>query len=64
MTKKHLAENRFDIEKRRIEFGPLTLGPWPAIDSLAETFPDSPAACAMLTREYRKPFVVPTAEEI
>ena len=64
MTKKHLAKNRFDMEKRRIEFGPLTFGPWPAIDSLAEPFPDSPAACAMLTREYRKPFVVPAAEEI
>jgi len=61
---KHLAENRFDLEKRRIKFGPLTLGPWLAIDPDTETFPDSPAAAAMLTREYRKPFVVPTPEEI
>ncbi len=59
---KHLAENRFDMEKRLIKFGPLTLGPWLAIDG--ESFPDNPAASAMLTREYRKPFVVPTAEEI
>lgn len=61
---KHLAENRFDLEKRCLEFGPLTLGPWLAIDSDSETFPDHPAAAAMLTREYRKPFVVPGAEEI
>ena len=60
----HLADNRFDLEKRRIEFGPLTLGPWLAIDSDAETFPDNPAASAMLTRPYREPFVVPTAEEV
>jgi len=61
---KHLAENQFDMEKRRIKFGPLTLGPWLAIDSDTATFPDSPAAGAMLTREYRKPFVVPAAEDI
>lgn len=59
---KHLEENRFDMEKRRIKFGPLTLGPWLAIDS--ESFVDNPAASAMLTREYRKPFVVPTVEDI
>ena len=51
------------MEKRRIKFGPLKLGPWLAIDSDTETFPDNPAASAMLTREYRKPFVVPSAEE-
>ncbi len=59
---KHLAENDFDLEKRRIKFGPLTLGPWLAIDE--ETFPDNPAASAMLTRQYREPFVVPTADKI
>ena len=63
-VQKHLAENRFDLEQRRIEFGPLTLGPWLAIDSDAETFPDNPAAAVLLTREYRQPFVVPAAEDI
>jgi predicted dehydrogenase len=59
---KHLEENRFDMEKRRIKFGPLTLGPWLTIDS--ESFVDNPSASAMLTRQYRKPFVVPGADEI
>ena len=59
---KHLAENDFDLEQRRIKFGPLTLGPWLPIDG--ETFPDNPAASAMLTRQYREPFVVPTADKI
>ena len=61
---KHLAENRFDMEKRRVKFGPLTLGPWLKIDPDTETFPGNPAAGAMLTRQYRKPFVVPAADEI
>ena len=60
--RKHLEENRFDMEKRRIKFGPLTLGPWLTIDS--ESFVGNGPASAMLTREYRKPFVVPGAEEI
>ena len=43
---------------------PLTLGPWLAIDSERETFVDNPAADALLTRDYREPFVVPKASEI
>jgi len=57
--REHLAENDVDVEKK-----PLTLGPWLAIDSQSETFVDNPAADALLTREYRAPFVVPKAEEI
>ena len=59
---KHLEENRFDMEKRRLKFGPLTLGPWLEIDG--ESFVDNDAASAMLTREYREPFVVPGEGEI
>lgn len=55
----HLADNEVDIEKER-----LTLGPWLAIDSDAEKFVGNPAADAFLTRQYRKPFVVPGPEEI
>jgi predicted dehydrogenase len=57
--RKHLADNGVDIEKT-----PLTLGPWIGIDSEHERFVDKPAADAMLTREYRKPFVVPGEKEI
>jgi hypothetical protein len=55
----HLADNGVDIEKT-----PLTIGPWLEIDSDNERFVNSPTANAMLTRDYRKPFVVPPANEI
>ena len=57
--RQHLADNGVDIEKT-----PLTLGPWIAIDSNKERFIGNPAANAMLTRNYRKPFVVPPENEI
>jgi predicted dehydrogenase len=60
----HLAENHFDEEKRRVKFGPLSLGPWLTIDSDTETFVDHPQANALLTREYRQPFVVPGPNDI
>ena len=56
---KHLADNDVDIEKQK-----LTLGPWLEIDSDKETFVNNPAADAFLTRDYRKPFVVPAADAI
>ena len=55
--RQHLTDNGVDIEKT-----PLSLGPWIGIDG--EQFVDNPAANAMLTREYRKPFVVPGENEI
>jgi len=58
-TKKHLIDNEIDLEKTK-----LTLGPLLQMDSQAETFLDNSAANAFLTREYRKPFVVPAATEI
>ena len=48
-----------DIDKQE-----LTLGPWLKIDSDREKFVDNPAADALLTREYRQPFVVPAADQI
>ena len=58
-TREHLAANKVDIEKT-----PLTLGPWLMIDSEQESFVDNPTANSMLTRQYRKPFVVPEAKDI
>ncbi len=55
----HLAENDVDIEKER-----LALGPWLEIDADRERFVNNPQADALLTREYRKPFVVPGENEI
>jgi len=57
--KKHLADNSVDIEKTR-----LTVGPWLEFDPDREQFVGNAAADAMLTREYRKPFVVPTESEV
>ncbi len=58
-TRQHLAENNVDLEKSKMTIGPLLR---PASDK--ETFVDNPAADALLTREYRKPFVVPTEKEV
>ena len=57
--RQHLTDNGVDIEKT-----PLTLGPWIGIDSDKEKFIDNPAADAFLTRDYRKPFVVPAENAI
>jgi predicted dehydrogenase len=58
-TIKHLAENDVDLAKT-----PMSLGPMLKIDPQNETILDNPAACAMLTRENRAPFVVPKAGEV
>ncbi len=57
-TLEHLAANQVDVRKT-----PLVLGPALAIDSAAETIIGNAAASAMLTRQYRAPFIVPTAED-
>jgi predicted dehydrogenase len=57
--RQHLADHEVDIEKT-----PLSIGPWIGIDSDKEQFVDNPAANAMLTREYRAPFVVPAENEV
>ena len=53
-TFKHLAGNSVDLAKT-----PLRLGPMLKIDPTNETVLDNPEACALLTREYRAPFIVP-----
>ena len=58
-TKKHLADNSVDIETSQ-----LTVGPWLAFDPEKEKFVGNAMADAMLTREYRAPFVVPAESEV
>jgi predicted dehydrogenase len=58
-TLQHLGENMIDLAKT-----PLTLGALLHLDPAQERFLDSADANALLTREYRKPFVVPTEREI
>ena len=58
-TVRHLQDNKVDLEMAKLIVGPV-LHP----DSERETFLDNPAANAFLTREYRKPFVVPVASEV
>jgi len=54
-----LAANGVDIEKTR-----LTVGPWLQFDPDKARFVGNAAADAMLTREYREPFVVPSESEV
>ena len=58
-TTKHLTANGVDLAKT-----PMSLGPMLKIDSQNETILDNPEACALLTRDYRVPFVVPKADEL
>ena len=58
-TRKHLADNNVDLEKT-----PLTLGASLRLATDREAFADNDNANALLTREYRKPFVIPAANEI
>ncbi len=58
-TRKHLAENSVDLERSR-----LTLGRALRLDSEEEKFLDNSSANALLTREYRKPFVVPAEKKV
>lgn len=50
----HLGQNNVDLNKTK-----ATLGRFLKMDVAQEKFVDSSDADAMLTREYRKPFVVP-----
>jgi hypothetical protein len=59
VVRAHLVENGVDIDQER-----LTLGPWVEIDAERESFVGNAEANAMLTRAYRKPFVVPEEGKI
>ena len=52
--KEHLARNDVDLNKTK-----ATLGVFLEMDPETEKFKDNEAADALLTRKYRKPFVVP-----
>lgn len=58
-TAQHLRDHKVDVEQTR-----LTLGAVLRPDSDRESFVDNPQANTFLTREYRKPFVVPTESEV
>jgi predicted dehydrogenase len=58
-TRQHLAENEIDLEKNK-----LTLGAFLYMDPTEEKFLNNSAADAFLTREYRKPFIVPSAKDV
>jgi hypothetical protein len=58
-TKHYLAEAGVDFDKTQ-----LTLGQHLRVDGDNEGFLDNATANALLTREYRAPFVVPKASEI
>jgi predicted dehydrogenase len=58
-TLKHLGDNKVDLEKSK-----MTLGVKLEISPKGEEFVGNAKANKYLTREYRKPFVVPTEKEI
>ncbi|MBL8829421.1 MAG: Gfo/Idh/MocA family oxidoreductase [Planctomycetaceae bacterium] len=55
----HLGENEVDLDRTK-----LTLGSQLTIDSAKEQFVENSAANALLKREYRAPFVLPSADQI
>jgi predicted dehydrogenase len=55
----HLAENSIDLDKSK-----LTLGRLLHLNAHEEKFAGDAEANAFLTREYRKPFVVPAENEV
>ncbi|HPP52405.1 MAG TPA: Gfo/Idh/MocA family oxidoreductase [Thermoguttaceae bacterium] len=58
--RKHLESHVANEAKVGMKIWPLRLGPWLRFNSEKETFVDGPAeAAALLTRQYRPPFVVP-----
>jgi predicted dehydrogenase len=58
-TLAHLKDNGVDMAATKLQVGPAL-----AFDPQSETFPGNQKANAMLTREYRPPFVVPAAGQV
>ena len=58
-TLRHLSENGVDPEKTK-----LTLGPQLQLEADREAFVNNTSANALLSREYRKPFIVPSENEV
>jgi predicted dehydrogenase len=58
-TLKHLRNNGIALARTE-----MIVGPQLAFDHVSESFTENEQANAMLTRQYRKPFVVPPAGEV
>ena len=58
-TLAHLKDNQVERENLQIQFGPTL-----AFDPQTETFTGNEDANKLLTRDYRKPFVVPAEKDI
>src|SRR4029079_5454526 len=58
-TLAHLKDNGVDMAGTKLGVGPVL-----AFDPKTETFPGNDKANAMLTRESRKPYVVPSAGQV
>ncbi|MCO6454403.1 MAG: Gfo/Idh/MocA family oxidoreductase [Pirellulaceae bacterium] len=58
-TIQHLKDNKVSLDEAKLGMG-LAL----RVDTATETIVGNDAANAMLTREYRKPFVVPSAGQV
>lgn len=58
-TTRHLADSKVDLDQTRVVLGSVLFP-----DSEKENFLDNAAANTFLSREYRKPFVVPSESEI
>lgn len=58
-TLQHLRDNKVDVEQTK-----LTLGAHLQVEPDREQFTQNERANALLSREYRKPFVVPTEKEV
>jgi len=58
-TAQHLRDNEVDLKQTK-----LTLGQVLHIDADREAFVKNPKADALLSREYRKPFIVPAESEL
>ena len=58
-TLDHLNDNGIDASTLKMQIGPQL-----AINPQTETFENNSQADAMLSREYRKPFEVPSAEKV
>ncbi len=58
-TLRHLTDNGVDLDKY-----PISMGPMLEFDPKKEVFTNSAEANAILHREYRAPFVCPTADKV
>jgi hypothetical protein len=58
-TIEHLRDNGVSLARTPISIGPLL-----QFDPDREVFPGNPSANAMLSREYREPFVCPAQNRV